>query len=394
MSLQYQIIDADAHVNPPATFWADYLPAGLRALAPKLEHGEDADYVVFEGRRKKLNLIGAQAGRSGVDFKMEGRLSDTRLGGWMPAERLQDMDRDGMDAAVLFGGGPLGTSNDELFFASFDAYNRWLADFCSYAPGRLHGVAYVPMRDVTLAIQMMRDAAKRGFTTVNIPAFPHALKKLDSAGGFAAQALALTGDDKSGRRYCDPEFDPFWAAAVELGMTITIHLGARVPRFEDPEKFLADMPMSKVAMAEPIAILIFGGVFQRFPQLKFVTVESGVGWFAWFCEYVDATWKKQRFWTKSTLVEPPSFYMERNVYGSFINDAVGIANRNFPGAKNIMWSSDYPHSETTYPHSRESIEAQFQGVPEADRRQIICERARALYRVGQGRAQPLERMKI
>jgi predicted TIM-barrel fold metal-dependent hydrolase len=147
------------------------------------------------------------------------------------------------------------------------------------------------------------------------------------------------------------------------------------------------MPMSKVAMAEPIAILIFGGVFQRFPELKFVTVESGVGWFAWFCEYVDATWKKQRFWTKSTLVEPPSFYMDRNVYGSFINDAVGIANRNFPGAKNIMWSSDYPHSETTYPHSRESIEAQFKGVPEADRRQIICERARALFRVGQGPAQ-------
>lgn len=116
MSFEYRIIDADAHVNPPATFWADYLPSGLRALAPKLEHGEDADYVVFEGRRKKLNLIGAQAGRQGADFKMEGRLSDTRLGGWMPGERLQDMDRDGMDAAVLFGGGPLGTGNDEALF--------------------------------------------------------------------------------------------------------------------------------------------------------------------------------------------------------------------------------------------------------------------------------------
>jgi predicted TIM-barrel fold metal-dependent hydrolase len=304
----------------------------------------------------------------------------------MPAERLEDMDRDGMDAAVLFGGGPLGTRNDELYFASFEAYNRWLSDFCSYAPQRLCGIAYVPMRDVALTVKMMRDAAAQGFTAVNIPAFPHALKKLDSEGGFAAQALALTGDEKSGRRYSDAEFDPVWATAVELGLTITIHLGARVPRFEEPDKFLADMPLTKVAMAEPITILLFGGVFLRFPALKFVTVESGVGWFAWLAEYMDATWERQRFWTKSPLVERPSFYMDQNVYGSFINDAVGVANRNLPGGKNIMWSSDYPHSETTYPHSREVIAKTFKGVPESDKRDIICSRAKALFRVGEGRA--------
>jgi predicted TIM-barrel fold metal-dependent hydrolase len=386
MSTEYQIIDADSHVNPPATFWSEYLPTHLRELAPKVEHAEDADYVVFEGRRKKINLINAQAGRSGADFKMEGKLNDVRRGGWMPAERLEDMDRDGMDAAVLFGGGPLGTRNDELYFASFEAYNRWLSDFCSYSPNRLCGIAYVPMRDVALTVKMMREAAKQGFTAVNIPAFPHALKKLDSEGGFAAQALALTGDEKSGRRYSDSEFDPVWATAVELGLTITIHLGARVPRFEEPDKFLADMPMTKVAMAEPITILLFGGVFLRFPALKFVTVESGVGWFAWLAEYMDATWERQRFWTKSPLLERPSFYMDQNVYGSFINDSVGVLNRNLPGGRNIMWSSDYPHSETTYPNSREVIARTFKGVPEKDKRDIICDRAKVLFRVGAGRA--------
>jgi predicted TIM-barrel fold metal-dependent hydrolase len=196
--------------------------------------------------------------------------------------------------------------------------------------------------------------------------------------------LALTGDEKSGRRYSDAEFDPIWATAVELGLTITIHLGARVPRFEEPDKFLADMPMTKVAMIEPITILLFGGVFMKFPALKFVTVESGVGWFAWLAEYMDATWERQRFWTKSPLVEPPSFYMDQNVYGSFINDAVGVGCRNLPGGKNIMWSSDYPHSETTYPHSLQVIEKMFKGVPEKDKRDIICDRAKALFRVGEG----------
>ena len=388
MSRDYQIVDADAHVNPTPTFWEEYLPSHLRDLAPKLEQADDADYVVFEGKRKKINLIGAQAGRTGKDFKMEGRLSDARKGGWMPGDRLADMDQDGMDVAVLFGGGPLGTSNDELFMASFSAYNRWLADFCSYQPDRFCGVAYVPMRDVDETIGLMKEAAKLGFTAVNIPAFPQSQEKLSAGSGASAQLLALTGDPMGPRRYSDAEFDPLWTTALDLGLALTIHLGARGVRHTEPDKFLADLPMSKVAMAEPIAIMIYGAVFQRFPELKFATIESGVGWFAWFANYMDATWKKQRFWTNSPLKEPPSFYMDQNVYGSFIDEVVGIHNRHLPGGKNIMWSSDYPHSETTYPHSDEVIGRIFKGVPEADKQQIVGGIAKKLFRVGDGRAKP------
>ena len=132
-------------------------------------------------------------------------------------------------------------------------------------------------------------------------------------------------------------------------------------------------------MAEPIGICIFGGVFQRFPKLRFGTIESGVGWMAWMAEYMDRTWEKQRFWMESPLDKPPSYYMERNVYGSFINDREGILNRDRPGAKNIMWSSDYPHSETTYPNSRLVIERDFVGIPEEDVRQIVGGRAAKLF---------------
>ncbi|MET0371316.1 MAG: amidohydrolase family protein [Sphingobium sp.] len=376
------IVDADAHVNPSPDFWADYLPADLRALAPRIEpgeEGEDCDYVVFEGRRKKLNLIGAQAGRKGKDFKITGKASDARSGGWMPAARLDDMDTDGIEAQVLFGGGPLGTANSELFKASFHAYNRWLADFCSYAPSRLGGVGYVPMQDVDESIAMMRDFAARGLKAVNIPAFPMTAKSVENAGAGAAQTLALTGDTSGARTYADPEFDPFWKAAIELGLPVTIHLGGRSVRFTEPKHFLPDLLMSKFAMAEPIAILIFGGVFQRFPDLKFVSVESGVGWFAFAADYMDKTWEKQRFWTKSVLEKPPSFFMEQNVYGSFIHDAPGVTMRNLPGAGNIMWSSDYPHSETTFPDSHKIIDQLFAGVPEDDRRMILGERARQLF---------------
>lgn len=379
---QMEIVDADAHVNPMPDFWHEYLPSSLRELAPRIVAGgadEDCDYVEFEGRRKKLNLLGAQAGRTGMTFKVEGKLSDTRSGGWMPAARLEDMDQDGIDSAVLYGGGPLGTANNDLFKASFEAYNRWLADFCAYAPRRFAGIGYVPMQDVDESIAMMRDCAQRGLKGINIPAFPMTAETITRAGAGAAQTLALSGDSSGKRLYSDPEFDPFWKAACDLGMPITIHLGGRPVRFNEPRHFLADLLMSKFSMAEPIAVLIFGCVFERFPDLKFVSVESGVGWFAFAANYMDETWKKQRFWVKSELPELPSHYMDRNVYGSFIHDRAGIEMRRFPGAGNIMWSSDYPHSETTYPHSQEVIEALFEGVPPEDKALILGGRAKALF---------------
>ncbi|MFA7588359.1 MAG: amidohydrolase family protein, partial [Novosphingobium sp.] len=302
---EYKVICADSHVNPPPDFWQDYLPASLRDLAPKVEHEDDADYIVFEGRRKKLNLIGAQAGRKGEDFKIEGKLSDMRGGGWMPDERLKDMDTDGLSAAVMFGGGPLGTTNDDLYIESFAAYNRWLADFCDYDRSRLIGVAYLPMRDVDESVRMLEDAAKRGFKAVNIPAFPQA-KKLegmkDMAGG--AQAVALTGNPSGELQYDDPMFDKFWAAAVDNDIALTIHLGARMARFTQTRFFLPDLLMTKLSMAEPIALMIFGCVFQRHPKLRFCSIESGVGWFAFAANYMDETWRKQRYWTKSALKEP------------------------------------------------------------------------------------------
>ncbi|CAN7314718.1 amidohydrolase family protein [Phenylobacterium sp. LjRoot225] len=379
-----RVVDADAHCDPPYEMWAEYLPPHLRELAPRIEHGEENDWIVFEGKRRPVMMISNQAGRTGKDFKMVGRRSDMRPV-WLPETRLADMDQDGMDAAVLFGGGPLGTMNSELYIASFEAYNRWLWDFCAADRRRLVPVAYVPMRDVDETLRIVHDAAKLGFRSVNIPAFPQANDGVSSSIEVkaiqVAQGAALTGDPGGARSYTDPEFDRLWSTFEDLDMTVTMHLGGRIPRFGDKKHFLADMPMSKLAMAEPIGIFIFNCIFQRHPKLRLVQVESGVGWMAWLAEYLDRTWEKQRFWTESQLEEKPSFYMDRNVFGSFINDRVGVINRNLPGGRNIMWSSDYPHSETTFPNSHDVIARDFAGVPDEDIREIVCERARRVYAV-------------
>lgn len=381
-AMRRPIVDADAHIDPPYEMWREYLPAHLRELAPYVEEGDEHDWIVFEGRRRPMKMISNQAGRTGKEFKMQGRRSEMRAA-WVPDRRLADMDTDGIEAAVLFGGGPLGTTNSELYIASFETYNRWVWDFAAADRKRLKPVAYLPMRDIDETIRLLREAAKIGFRSANIPAFPQA------PSGFATSAVvkaieqgkgaALTGDPTSGRQYSDRDFDRLWAEFSELDMTITIHLGGRVPRFGEKDHFLADMVMSKLAMAEPIAIFVFSGIFQRFPKLRFVTVESGVGWFAFAAEYMDRTWEKQRYWTESELTEKPSLYMDRNVYGSFINDRLGILNRNAPGGRNIMWSSDYPHSETSFPKSHDVIARDFEGVPDEDVREIVYDRARRVY---------------
>jgi len=381
-----EIICADSHVTTPPDFWGDYLPERFRAIAPKIEEGDDFDYVVFQGKKSPLNLLASQAGREGKNFKIQGKVSDIGRGGWEPATRLEDMNLDSIDAAVLFGGGPLGTDNTDFYIESFRAYNRWLSNFCSHDRGRLVGVGYIPLRDVDESIAFMKECKKLGFNTVNIPAFPMDKENPAASGprlALGAQALALTGNPNGERQYDQPEFDPFWAAAVDLDMTITIHLGARIARFGNKDYFLSDLVNSKLAMAEPISIMIFGGVFDRHPELRFVSVESGTSWFAFAATYMDRTWEKQRFWTNCQIKQTPSFYWDQNIYGTFIHDRPGVLMRDLPGAGNIMWSSDYPHSETTFPHSLECIARDCEGVPEDARREILCERAKRVFKVGQ-----------
>jgi len=370
------VVDADVHVTPPPSFWAEYLPARYRDVAPRVGSEGDVDYIVFEGTRRPVHLMQSQAGRRFDQYKNTGKLSDMRVGGWMPRARLDDMDRDGIDKAVLFGGGPLSTGNLDLYLDSFDAFNRWQSDFCADSDGRMFSVAFLTTIDVERTIAGMHAAKARGDVGVNLPAFPQTLDQFTKEGSIWQ---AMTGDPNGKRQYRDAEFDPLWATAVELDLPITFHLGARVSRFRDKTNFLPDIPMGKVAMLEPPAIMIYGGVFDRFPTLRVGLIESGVGWIPWACEYMDRTWYMQRHWTECAIKNAPCHYFDQNIYASFIYDPVGVELRHKPGCKNIMWSSDYPHAETTFPHSHQAIADNFSGVSDEDRRWILAGCAEKFY---------------
>ena len=385
----YPVISADSHVNPPPFFWNDYLPAHLKDRAPKLESAAEGDFIFYEGRRAPITMLGAAAGQKFEDYKAIGSDMDlkellrvSRPGGWEPAERLKDMDMDGVDAEVLYGGGPLTSADPEFCLATFRAYNDWLADFCSAAPDRFIGIAYIPTWDVDIAIRETEHAHRRGLRGVMIGAYPPAPPEEAGAGGQGGFLGWLT----SGVSYNDPVFDPFWKKLIELNMAAHIHLGPalRPAGKPAPRPFLVGLTVGKLFMAEPIADAIFSGRFQRFPELMQVTVESGIGWGAFLVEYMDRNWERHRYHDESVLKEPPSFYFRRNIKATFLHDPVAIRERDIIGVDNIMWSSDYPHSDTTWPNSLDVIEEHLGGIPEDEKRKIVGENAAKLYNIRVG----------
>jgi predicted TIM-barrel fold metal-dependent hydrolase len=373
------VIDADAHVNPPPSFWREYLPASYRDRAPVLEEGDEVDYIVFEGDRRPFSRANSQAGTRPEAQKDTGRVSEARLGGWDPKARLDDMDVDGIDKAVIFGGGPLASQDPDLYLVSFHAYNAWLSDFCSVAPDRLLGIAYIPMFDVGSAIDEIEWANAHELRGVAIP--PYAPGTRPQGVTLNANAAILYADPDGERSYADPEFNPFWERAEALGMPVHVHLGASRSIATGVDGRFRTQMRSKLAMAEVVVHFVMTGILPDHPGLRLVSVEGGVGWLAFAAEYLDNTWHKHRHSTGTPITVEPSTYMDRQVYATFLEDAAGVLTRDLKGAQNIMWSSDYPHSETTWPNSRASIDRSLVGLSASDRRRILSENARRLYQL-------------
>ena len=185
-------------------------------------------------------------------------------------------------------------------------------------------------------------------------------------------------------------YDPLWAVVQDLELPVHVHVAVGDPRLSKPlgndnphihGAYPAAMNDNFMGTYEALSKVIFGGMLERFPRLKFVLVESRIGWLPFFLERSDNVFQRHRHWSKLQLKEPPSFYFHRQVYATFIEDRAGIEARHRIGVDNIMWSSDYPHTDTTWPNSRNYIEDTFQGVNEQDRHKLLVGNAAKLYKL-------------
>jgi predicted TIM-barrel fold metal-dependent hydrolase len=308
---------------------------------------------------------------------------DSRTRNWDDARRWTDLEADGQVAEVLFPNTvppffptgiviarPPTTEEYELRWAGLRAHNRWVADFCSLAPDRRAGMAQICLNDVDDAVREVHWAKEAGLRGgVLIPNIPP--------------------DHPDLRPIYDPGYDPIWAACQELGMPVNSHSGTGLPDY-------GKYPFSQVLWVietpyfahRPLWFMIMGGVFERFPGLKFVMTEGGAGWVPTTIRQLDGLHMATKmgrtgevgFDPSATLPMKPSEYFARNCWvgASFPSPTEGSA-RDKIGLDKYMWGSDYPHHEGSPPFSRESLRRAFAGVDPAEMHRILAVNAAEVY---------------
>ncbi len=357
----FNVISADSHVAEPSDLWQRYLAPAFRSRAPHVRHDKDTDVFVCEGLDDFSVGLLAPAGTDPARLNRKGRYEDSRKGGWDPHARIKDEELDGVDAEVLYptlGMRMYKVADNRFQDGLFDAYNNWMADFCKAYPSRHKGIAMISLEDIEKGMAETKRAAKLGLCGVMISSTP-----------------------EDHEIYTSGKYDPFWALAQDLGLPVSLHLFTGTKAHKGIGHWLIEYTVSPHWVQQSLAALVFGGVFEKFPRLKVVSVENDIGWVGNFLERIDHAYERHHHWSGTTgnLKRKPSEYFRDHVFLTFMRDHSGIELRHRIGLNNIMWSNDYPHTDSVWHHSREVIASLFKGVPEAEKRLVVCENAAELY---------------
>ncbi len=369
-TIDYPFISTDDHIIEPPDLWTDRLESKFKDAMPHVVEDGDAEFWEFEGRRIPNIGLSVMAGRKYEDYSPKAvRFSDMRPGCYDPKRRLEDMDSDGVEASVLFATVPgmAGTmfaqaQDKQLALSCLRAYNDWLADtWCAANPQRLIGQAIVPLWDIDLAVAEFERSMKLGHKALSFPNAPESL------------GLPNIGD---------AHWDPLWDAVEEAGVPVSMHIASGSMRDTQlPLEVAGGTPAEVFVTVAPssnfvsVATLLWSGVLDRHPKLRFLSVEGGIGWLGYLVQRADEVYVKHRHWTHAVIKEKPSFYFKRQVFANFLDDEVGLAIRHYIGIENIMFEVDYPHSDTTFPNSTALVSKRFKDVPPDETRMIVRDNA-------------------
>ena len=366
---QEKVIDADGHILEPPDLWSRYLENKYKDRAIRMEKDRDGiEQLVIDGR-PSANARGFGPAAAGIGqpyqkIATSGTFSyfDGPKGAYDPSARLRLLDEQGLDAAVIFP--TLGlmweveVKDAELAAAYTRAYNNWVVDFCHTNPQRLIPVAHISLLDINEGVKEVQRVAKLGVKGAFMRAAP-----------------------PSQIPYWDHAYDPFWAVLQETGMPIGFHVALN-------EYFLGHqwrMTESVTAVGSPLhgyrfsvvmfdvqaafAALCQGAVFDRFPQLKVLLLETGGGWIAHFLERLDAKHKLLSW--KTGLKQYPSEYFRRQCWISFDPDETTIPEMvKHCGADKFIWASDFPHFDAS-PKAVEETKEAISSLPQSDQQLIL-----------------------
>ena len=364
------IISSDSHVFEPPDLWTTRMDAAFRDRAPRLQRVGDVDHLVVEDGQTiaGIGLISHAGARfeAPETISDHGRFEDVHTGGYDPDQHLKDMQTDGVAGEILYPSQGLfyfKVADAQLMSAIFRTYNDWLAEFCRTAPDRLKAIAMINLDDVRQGIQELERTARLGFAGAMISEYP-----------------------PEDRRYDGAEYEPFWAAAQALNMPLSLHTATRRQGTNSgmAQRTIRDASRRATKAFLPATSLcdmIFSGVFERYAALQVVVVEFELAWVPYLLNTMDYTYRERHEEAMYRFKEglQPSDFFHRNVLLSFQEDAVGIRLRDLIGVDNMMWGSDYPHSESTFPKSREILAQILAGVPPEEQAKIVGQNAARLY---------------
>ena len=300
---------------------------------------------------------------------------------WDSAEREADLESDGVVAHVIFPN-TVPPFYDKAFHVSptakpeqyrqwragTRAHNRWLSEFCAERPGRSAGIGLIHLNDIDDAIEDVQWIAKQGLRGgILLPHVPE------------SHLLPLYA----------PDYDRLWAVCQDLDVVINQHGGTGSP---DYGRYATSLPIRLVETSffstRSYTHLILGGVFERFPKLRYILTEAGCAWVPGTLENLDQYWRmigrgsvgEIEFAGDAATPEPPSFYARRNCwYGASFPSPREIRDRDVVGVDRILWGSDYPHYEGTFPHTRKSLRRTFHDVDPVEVRAMLGENAARFY---------------
>jgi predicted TIM-barrel fold metal-dependent hydrolase len=371
------LFSADDHLIEPPELWQKRLPQKFRERGPRCEFGGGKQIWHFEDRQSPVIGLQAMAGRKVEDYTATAiTYDDMRPGCYDPVARLADLDEDGVVGSVCFPSFPglcgnafIRADDKELGLACIQAYNDWnLEEWCAAAPHRYVPLMILPLWDAELSARELRRTVDNGAKAFCFTEFPHKL------------GLPSVYDDA---------WTPLWEAANEMRVPALIHIGSSISSAADMAMdftpgapaavFVTNSPLSSFYAASD---LLWCPVLSKYEHLKFVMSEGGIGWVPYLLERADYTWERHRFWTQSThMKEKPSHYFKRSIFVCFIDDIVGIEQRHTIGVENILWESDYPHTDTTWPNSQQVVQKHLGHLPEEDLRKITYENAARLFQM-------------
>lgn len=358
-----RIISVDSHANIPEERVLEQLPERFRS--EYVEAQEAALQRMLAGnpqKQKKASAPFPNMGK-GAPWAAAGR-----PGAYDPVERLKDMDTDGVDAEILYtevgAGASFYSLGGEACLAAFQAFNRAASDWASIDAKRLLPVYILPLHDIDAAVAEVTRIAQEGGRALQLPIYP--------------TEIGL-------EPYWDERYEPLWGAIQEVGIPVSQHVGSNsylgdlMQSDPTPAKGLFQS-LPPIFMAEVLGTWVVTGILERFPNLRVVMVESGLGWIPYYLQRLDRMQSRHGWNTFEGMIkEKPSVYWYRQMAATFEEDEYGIENRGAIGVENLMWATDYPHPDCTWPDSQKVLRRHFVGVPDDEMRLMVAGNAARLY---------------